>query len=72
VPQLVPLLNDPNPEVRRAATLSLGAIDPARKELVPALVAMASDEDVFLSSLAASTLQRIDPEAALALNREEP
>ena len=64
------LLSDRDGNVRRAATLSLGAIDPGRKELVPALLVLANDEDVFLSSLASSTLERIDPDAAASVRRE--
>jgi HEAT repeat protein len=72
LPHLVPLLRDSNADVRRAATLAIGNIDTGQHvaALVPALIKLASDEDIFLSSLAASTLERVDPEAAASVRRE--
>lgn len=72
VPHLEPLLRDRNADVRRAATLALGNIETGHKvaALVPALIKLANDEDIFLSSLAASTLERVDPEAAASVRRE--
>jgi HEAT repeat protein len=72
LPHLVPLLRDSNADVRRAATLAIGNIDTGEHvaALVPALIKLATDEDIFLSSLAASTLERVDPEAAASVRRE--
>jgi HEAT repeat protein len=72
IPHLVPLLRDGDADVRRAATLALGNIDSGQhaSALVPALIRLANDEDIFLSSLAASTLERVDPEAAASVRRE--
>jgi len=72
IPHLVPLLRDTDADVRRAATLALGNIDSRQhtSALVPALIRLANDEDIFLSSLAASTLERVDPEAAASVRRE--
>ena len=72
IPHLVPLLRDSDGDVRRAATLALGNIDSGQhaSALVPALIRLANDEDIFLSSLAASTLERVDPEAAASVRRE--
>ena len=72
IPHLVPLLRDSDADVRRAATLALGNIDSGQhaSALVPALIRLANDEDIFLSSLAASTLERVDPEAAASVRRE--
>jgi HEAT repeat protein len=72
VPHLVPLLRDSDGDVRRAATLALGNIDSSQhaSALVPALIRLANDDDIFLSSLAASTLERVDPEAAARVRRE--
>jgi HEAT repeat protein len=72
IPYLVPLLRDSNSDVRRAATLALGNIDSGQHPsvLVPALIKLANDEDIFLSSLAASTLERVDPQAAATVRRE--
>jgi HEAT repeat protein len=72
IPHLVPLLRDSDGDVRRAATLALGNIDSSQhaSALVPALIRLANDEDIFLSSLAASTLERVDPEAAASVRRE--
>jgi HEAT repeat protein len=38
VPQLVRLLDDPDPAVRKAAARTLGRIGPAAQEAVPALM----------------------------------
>ena len=72
IPHLVPLLRDSDADVRRAATLALGNIDSGQyaSALVPALLRLANDDDIFLSSLAASTLERVDPEAAASVRRE--
>jgi len=72
IPHLVPLLRDLNADVRRAATLAIGNIDSGQHvaALVPALIKLANDDDIFLSSLAASTLERVDPEAAATVRRE--
>jgi HEAT repeat protein len=72
IPHLVPLLRDSDGDVRRAATLALGNIDGGQhaSALVPALIRLANDDDIFLSSLAASTLERVDPEAAASVRRE--
>jgi HEAT repeat protein len=72
IPHLVPLLRDSDADVRRAATLALGNIDSGEhaSALVPALIRLANDEDIFLSSLAASTLERVAPEAAASVRRE--
>ena len=72
LPHLVPLLRDNHADVRRAATLAIGNIDTGQHvaALVPALIKLASDEDIFLSSLAASTLERVDPAAAASVRRE--
>jgi len=72
IPRLVPLLRDANADVQRAATLAIGNIDSGQHvaALVPALIKLANDDDIFLSSLAASTLERVDPEAAASVRRE--
>jgi len=72
IPHLVPLLRDSDGDVRRAATLAVGSIDSGEhaSALVPALIRLANDEDIFLSSLATSTLERVDPEAAASVRRE--
>jgi HEAT repeat protein len=61
MPELVGLLRDPAPEVRRAAALLLPAGDP---RAVPALRAGLSDSDPGVSAAcAASVCRRVDPAA---------
>jgi HEAT repeat protein len=73
VPVLLGLLRDARPHMRRYAAGKLGAIGPAARSAVPALVELLRDEeadrdadgfDRSVRPTAAWALGRIDPEAA--------
>lgn len=64
VPHLLCLLKDGDLETRQAATLGLAAIVPHHPALGSALVELAHDDDMFISSSARRALQRNSPDLA--------
>jgi HEAT repeat protein len=66
---LVPLLNDPNPLVRRGAIFALGEMGPAALPAVPALVRQLGDNDPTYRGAIAFTLSRIGPVAGPGVMR---
>jgi hypothetical protein len=63
VPALCDALNHPDPQIRSQAIDALGAIGPAAKDAVPALLRVWR-EDKPLSAYAVYAVTRIDPQAA--------
>jgi HEAT repeat protein len=61
VPALIEALEDPSPEVRRYAALSLGSYGSAASAAVPALQKATGDSDEGARQLAAKALKRIQP-----------
>jgi HEAT repeat protein len=57
---LIALLEDADPNVRRAATAILGEVGPPAKEALPAIQALLEDSDERVRESAASALQKID------------
>lgn len=59
VPRLIPLLDDPQPEVREAATAALAHAGPAAAQAVPWLVLLLDDEEPLVRERAAQALGQI-------------
>jgi HEAT repeat protein len=66
IPHLMPLLKDPNADVRRLAAFALGEIGPPASKALPELRAMMRDPDRDVIFQAANAIRSIDPEAPLA------
>ena len=67
VPELIQVLNNPDPEARQQAALVLARIGPDAEEAVPELTRMLDDEDEEVRKSAARALGQIGPAAALAV-----
>lgn len=67
VPKLIPLLDDPDPAVRRNACRTLGRIGAAARSAVPALTARLTDPNPPVREYAAKALGWIGPSAASAI-----
>ena len=67
VPELIRVLDNPNPEARQQAALVLARIGPDAEEAVPELTRMLDDEDEEVRKAAARALGQIGPAAAIAV-----
>ncbi len=71
VPDIVPLLSDEGPVIRRQAAMTLGEIGPAAKNAVPALIKSLDDKEAAARFGAAYALGKIgDSRASSALEKE--
>jgi len=61
LPILIELLQDKDASVRRRAIGVLGAVGQDAKEAIPALEALARDQDADVRSAALEAIQRIRP-----------
>ena len=67
LPSILPLLSDPDPEMRIAAAEVIARIGPEAEGAVPALTALLADEDEDVRRAAARALGEIGPAAASAV-----
>jgi HEAT repeat protein len=59
IPSLLPLLEDPNGEVRQSAVRILGKMGKSAKSAIPRLIPLLKDEDREIGSTAAATLKKL-------------
>jgi HEAT repeat protein len=67
IPELVRLLEDPNPKTRARAAWALGRMGPQGTKAVPALAAALQDKDRQVQESAARALGQIGPQATEAI-----
>jgi HEAT repeat protein len=71
VPDIIPLLGDEGPAIRRQAAMTLGEIGPAAKDAVPALIKALDEKEAAVRFAAAYALGKIgDRRAESALEKE--
>ncbi|HKD35573.1 MAG TPA: HEAT repeat domain-containing protein [Pirellulales bacterium] len=71
VTDIIPLLSDEGPAIRRQAGMTLGEIGPAAKDAVPALIKALDEKEAAVRFAAAYALGKIgDPRANAALEKE--
>jgi HEAT repeat protein len=71
VPDVIPLLGDEGPAIRRQAAMTLGEIGPAAKDAVPALIKALDDKETAVRFAAAYALGKIgDARADSALEKQ--
>jgi len=63
VPDLIPLIKDPDPLVRRLAVYALGQIGPKASSAIPAIKESLNDRDNSVVQNAVIALRAIDPNA---------
>lgn len=64
VNDIIPLLKDPDPVIRRLAANALGQIGPAAKAAIPDIQAMMSEPDPASVTVAVNAVRLIDPKNA--------
>jgi hypothetical protein len=65
-PQIIPLLKDEDPVVRRLAAYAIGQIGPAAKAALPDLKALLQDNDRNVVTAAVNAIRAVDPKNAPA------